>query len=126
MVSMRRRLGDDWSSPAGNHNVRTGTLAAPDAANRAASHAPRAVVASTSKPSALDREASRCVIRADSTTLRVEKLTANEDDGTWRDMVVLSGSCVGNHRRRRAGRLSPESSTASLRAQTSIGLPAYA
>ena len=69
-----------------------------DAASRAASHAPRADVASTSKPSTPASVATCRTIDAGSTVLRVEKLTANEDDGTWRDIVALSGSCVGVRR----------------------------
>jgi hypothetical protein len=66
-------------------------MAAPDAINRVASHRPRTVVASTSKPSTPAISATRRTVRAGSTALLVEKLTANEDDGIWRLMVVLFG-----------------------------------
>ena len=105
--------------------ARTGTHVPSDGPNRAA-HVARADVASTSKPSTPARVAICCTINDGSTVLRVEKFTSKEDDRGWRDMMALSESCAGDHAQRRAGRLIPESSTACLVAQTSIGLPAHA
>src|SRR5215212_9236105 len=116
---MRRRLRCDRNSPAASHIVLTRTYAKSGARRLAASHRPSADVASTSNPSTPAWVATCCTIHPGNNALRVERVTAIEDEGIWRDMVALSGLCVGDHLRRRTGRPKPESSTACLPAQTS-------
>src|SRR5688572_27707438 len=99
---MRRRLRCDSSSLADSQTFLTGTYASPGARRRAANHAPDTDPASISKVSIPAWVATCCTIHPGSNALRVEKLTAIEEEGTWRDIVALSGLCVGDHARRRA------------------------
>jgi hypothetical protein len=122
-ASMKRRLRSDRNSPAANQIVLTGTDATSGTRSRAASHRPSDDVASMSNPSTPAWVATCCTIHPGNNALRLEKVTAIEDEGIWRDMAALSELCVGDHARRRGGRPRPESSTACLLAQTSMSLP---